>query len=121
MHLHWVTCGAERVWCPLETVNLSNVSVTGVYIIWVPNGRIVRVGIGDIRDRLQSHRSDPEITRHGGSQTPLLVTWAASSDLSWADLQGIERYLGNCLSPVEGKRFLDVVPIKVNLPWPEWS
>ena len=121
MHLHWVTCGPEKVWCPFDTVNLSNVMVTGVYIIWIPNGRIVRVGTGDIRDRLYSHRKDPAITQHGSLQTPLLVTWAAPANLSWADLQGIERYLGNRLGPVEGQRFPDVAPIEVNLPWPEWS
>ena len=51
-------------WCNLETVNLSNVNTTGVYIIWNTSSEVVRIGQGNIAARLQSHRQDPTILRY---------------------------------------------------------
>jgi hypothetical protein len=59
---NWVTCGNNN-WCPLETVNLSGVTVSGVYIIWHEGapGKVVYVGQGAISARLLAHRSDTRI------------------------------------------------------------
>lgn len=60
--LNWVKCGGG-VWCELALVNLENVNNTGVYVIWHGGqpSRYVRVGQGDIKDRLSKHRNDKEI------------------------------------------------------------
>ena len=112
--LSWVTCKGND-WCPLETVNLSEVDTTGVYIIWYNGnpGKVVRVGQGDIADRLTKHRKDQEILAHKKSGT-LYVTWASVADADERD--GIEAYFGQW-NPLVGDTFPDVEPIAVNSPW----
>ncbi len=114
MILNWVRCGEDRHFCSLEWLNLTNTSDVGVYIIWCSGDRVVRVGQGDIRERLSEHRRDNNILRHR-SRGQLLVSWASVSD---SCLRGkVERYLGDALDPIEGGRFPDVTPTQVNLPW----
>ncbi|MHC8510455.1 MAG: hypothetical protein ACYYKD_13920 [Rhodospirillales bacterium] len=91
----------------------------GVYIIWhngafSKNAEVVRVGQGDVEDRLSAHWQDVNITRHK-NRGMLLVTWAVV--LSEHTRDGIERFLGDTLKPLEGKRFPNAVPISVNYPW----
>lgn len=111
----WVKCQGN-VWCGLETVNLTKVNTTGVYIIWHGGnpGRVVRIGQGDIAKRIGEHRKDSKITAYRKSGT-LYVTWAAVA--SAADRDGIERYLADHWNPLVGDAFPDVVPIAVNSPW----
>jgi hypothetical protein len=63
LQLNWTKSRAET-WLNLLTVDLDDESldlVEGVYVIWHggdgPN--VVRVGQGNIRDRLKSHKIDP--------------------------------------------------------------
>jgi hypothetical protein len=111
--LNWVklTTGA---WCPFETVNLSNVSTMGVYIIWHAGnpGRVVRVGQGDISYRLTAHRKDKTVLAYGSYG--LLVTWAY---VPANQRDGVERYLAETWSPLVGDRFPYVPAIAVNSPW----
>jgi hypothetical protein len=102
-------------WLPLETVDLSYIATNGVYVIWHggQNPWTVRVGQGDIKDRLTAHRGDRVILAHK-SKGGLYVTWAA---LSAPYLAGVERYLANQLSPLVGDRHPDIAAIPVNLPW----
>lgn len=114
MRLEWIKCQNDQ-WCAFEFVDLSNVNTFGVYVIWHAGSsrpNTVRVGQGDIRERLTDHRSDPEILfyRSFGS---LLVTWATTD---FAPINGIERYLADQLNPLSGIRHPDVAPIPVNLP-----
>jgi len=115
MNVNWIKCQGDK-WCPLENVNLSDVDEAGVYIIWYNGnpGRVVRLGQGDIAERLKAHCKDPNITRYAKNGT-LLVTWAAVS--SQRDRDGIERYLANGWTPLVGDAFPDVTPIAVNSPW----
>lgn len=113
MQLNWVKCSGN-VWCPLETVNLEGIGdVGGVYLIWHggQTPRWVRVGQGNIKERLSAHRNDPQILEyrtHG-----LFVTWAAVvSNLR----DGIEAYLALQCNPLVGERFPDRIPVVVNLP-----
>lgn len=109
--LKWERCEGN-VWCPLGRLNLDHPyfrGVEGVYVIWSPAGRWVRVGQGVIADRLRAHRSDPAIMRHG----ELHVTWAGVDPLY---RERVERYLGDTLKPVVGSAFPNVVPLSVNLP-----
>jgi len=117
MIVSWVKCNPNN-WCNLDLLNLDSVSdVTGVYLIWHGQHnyfppRWVRVGQGDIGDRLSQHRNDPQVATYrplGG----LYVTWAeVSHDL----LDGVEAYLGECCKPLVGTRFPDCGLIAVNLP-----
>lgn len=112
--LQWATCGDQ--WCLLEDVDLSEVNAFGVYIIWCAE-KIVRVGIGNVKERLSAHRRDGTIDRHSNPHAPLSVTWATSDDLSWADLEGIGRFLVDQLDPAEGGDIPERMPIPVNFPW----
>ncbi len=102
-------------WCSLETVNLSNVTSYGVYIIWhggTPS-RVVRIGQGDVSSRLLSHRRDNAILAYR-KFGPLMVTWAA---VSASQIDGVERHLADRWKPLIGDAFPDVRPIAVNSPW----
>ncbi|MDD5326821.1 MAG: hypothetical protein PHY02_03290 [Phycisphaerae bacterium] len=116
MQLNWIKCQGD-VWGNLNTVNLAHAhfdSMSGVYVIWHGGGtpRTVRVGQGNIRDRLTAHRSDPDVQKYVG-QT-LYVTWASVPE---ASRDGVEAYLADILKPLEGQRFPNSTPIAVNLPW----
>ena len=113
MNLKWVKCD-DGNWCPLETLDLSYVNASGVYVIW-PDGypaRAVYVGQGNIASRLTDHRNDPTITRYGQFGV-LYATWALVSVPYW---DGVERYLADQLTPLEGTMHPNVTPIRVNLP-----
>lgn len=112
MQITWIKCQNDK-WCPLETVDLTNVTAEGVYIIWHGGspGRVVRVGQGKIADRLKQHKADREIMAY--IQHGLYVTWAS---VALADRGGVERYLANHYRPLVGDCFPDVIPIVVNLP-----
>jgi hypothetical protein len=113
MTLNWNKC-VGGIWCPFETVNLDGVGeVSGVYLIWHggANPRWVRVGQGNIKERLSVHRNDPQILAyrpHG-----LFVTWAA---VPAAQLDGVEAYLFDQCKPLVGERCPDCNVIPVNLP-----
>ncbi len=114
--VNWMKCGNTPNWCPFDTLNLASITAKlGVYIIWHAGNpsRTVKVGQGIIADRLAAHRLDPTITRHRANGS-LYVTWAG---LQASQLDGVECYLGNQLSPLVGDRFPARVPIPVNLPW----
>ena len=114
MLLEWIKCQNNQ-WCAFEFVDLSNVNAFGVYVIWhaSPSQRnTVRVGQGNIRERLTAHRSDPQILSYR-SHGPLLATWATTDSISAA---GIERFLAEQLNPLVGHRYPNVSPIPVNMP-----
>ena len=115
LNLNWIKCDENRQWCPLESVNLSSVTAEGVYIIWHEGNpsRVVRVGQGDIADRLKEHRDDPKILTYS-KRGILRVTWAP---VSAAQRDGVERYLADRWSPLVGDVFPDVESIAVNSPW----
>ena len=113
MELSWVKCGPA--FCSLEIVLLDNVDAVGVYIIWHnTSGRVVYVGEGIVKDRIQDHRKDSRILAHRGDGI-LLVTWASIED---PDARyGVENYLTRLFSPaVQAARKGDVPEIAVNLP-----
>jgi hypothetical protein len=116
MHtVEWIKCGDGANWCPFDSVDLSGVKATGVYIIWHEGnpGRTVRVGQGGIAQRIREHRNDQKITKYRSSGT-LRVTWAA---VAVAQLDGVERYLADWLKPLVGDAYPDVAPVQVNSPW----
>jgi hypothetical protein len=110
----WVKCGNGNNWCPFESVDLDGVDAKGIYVIWYNGnpGRVVRVGQGDVKDRLTKHRVDKQILAY--KDKGLLVTWASVSS---SQRDGIERYLADQYSPLVGDAYPDVLPIAVNSPW----
>ena len=113
--LDWVKGDKGAAWHALETVDLSNVTARGIYIIWHEGnpGRVVRIGFGDVARRLEAHRNDRTILAYG-AKGALHVTWAAASDDA---RQGAVRHLADQWSPLVVDVFLDVPPIAVNSPW----
>lgn len=112
MNLTWIKCSNN--WCSFLSLNLQaeyfNILREGVYIIWQPStGRVIRVGQGDIKDRITKHRENEEITQYNN----LFVTWAEVSSFY---MDGVENYLATQLNPLVGDRFPNVSPIEVNIP-----
>lgn len=113
LHLRWIK-SQNDTWLPLETVNLAGVNALGVYIIWHKGqpGKVVRVGQGDIADRIIAHRKDPAVLAY--RDRGLLVTWAA---VPAHQRDGVERYLADHWQPLIGDRFPTALPLAVNSPF----
>jgi len=114
MQVSWIK-STTGTWLPLMAVDLSNVNTFGVYMIWHGGNpaRVVRLGQGDIRSRLNAHRNDRTITAYGQHGT-LMVTLAA---VPAGQADGVERYLANTWPPLVGDAFPHALPIAVNSPW----
>jgi hypothetical protein len=121
--LHWNKCTSVNGdgWCGFNTLNLAHNlahphldDVRGVYIVWHggPQPRVVRVGQGDIRERLTFQRANADVQAY--SQNGLFVTWAS---VPVAEYDGVERYLSDLMKPLTGDRWPDVLPIPVNSPF----
>lgn len=116
LNIKWGTCGDNNHWCDLRNLTLPlNGTPRGVYMIWHGGNpsRVVRVGQGDISDRLAKHRKDPAIIGYSARGT-LCVTWAT---VPAHQRDGVERYLADHWDPLAGGAFPDVGPIAVNSPW----
>lgn len=113
--VHWFKCGKDGHYCDFETLDLSTVTETGVYIIWHTGnpGRVVRVGQGKVADRIAAHRNDKKVTVYK-KDGALRVTWAA---LPAHQIDGVERYLADTWPPLVGDAFPDVAPLAVNSPF----
>ena len=119
MNLLWLKC-ENNAWCSLRDVDLSHSyydNFVGIYIIWYWNkfgeAVTIKVGQGNIRERLKAHNTDPQIQAY--AHLNLLVTWTSlPSNL----LDGAEAYLGKVLKPRVGSLFPDAKPIPVSLPFP---
>ncbi len=115
VQLSWISWSTEGKRLPLRTVNLSNVETVGVYVIWHSGQkpRVVRVGQGDIAERLRCHREDSCVLAYE-VYGQLFVTWAA---VPARLVDGVERYLAEYWKPLVGDRFPQVGPIAVNSPF----
>ena len=114
MQIEWIKCDGD-VWCDFLYLNLRNEhfdDLNGVYIIFLIYPKIitVRVGSGNIRERLNDHRNNNEILEYQN----LKVTWAR---VNANQMEGVEKFLADTLDPLIGERFPDRTPIPVNLPW----
>jgi hypothetical protein len=119
--LSWRRCGGEGHWCKFLQLNLKRDSLAkgGVYVIWFeePTGarKTVYVGQGKpVADCLARHRERTPITRHQKDGHILRVTWAK---VGKEERGGVERYLADTLDPLEGDRWSNDDPVRVNLPW----
>jgi hypothetical protein len=116
MKVSWYRCGMNNEFCLLDKVNLNLPMFddkNGVYIIWSNNvKRVLKIGSGQIRERLMEHINNPEILIY----KDLYVTWTF---VEGEQMLGIEKYLGDLYEPIIGDRFPDVTPVVVNLPFGE--
>ena len=102
----------------LDSLIFSRIQTAGVYVIWQSGGMlyrptIIRVGQGDIGNRLQAHLNDTAVNRYNTQGNPLYVTWAEAGLLV---RDGVERYLAETYRPLVGDRFPDAPRLVVNLP-----
>ena len=116
MNVHWTKCEGG-IWCKLHEVNLNHHyfnNLIGVYVIFhsLHNPRTVRVGQGSIKDRIEAHRTDPEVQAY--NYLGLYVTWA---HIPANSLDGVEAFLAQHLRPLVGQNFPNALPVQVNLPW----
>ena len=111
LHFRWAK--PENGWHDLNSVELEDAKVYGVYVIWHEGdpGRVVCVGQGNIRDRLKFHRRNAEVKKFAKHGT-LRVMWAAV-EVHLVD--GVERYLADHLKPLVADVRRDATPIVVNL------
>ena len=116
MALRWTRCQGD-VWCKLNAVNLQHEHfdhADGVYMIWHggKTPRVVYVGQGNIRKRLQFHRNNTKIQQY--ANLDLFVTWAV---VPQERRNGVEVYLATHWRPLIGENHSDAAPIAVNFPW----
>ena len=113
--VNWNKCEGD-VWCPLQKLKLSTITEEeGVYVIWYGDDSpyVVYVGKGIFRQRFSVHRNDADILSHAIFGT-LYVTWASVSDIQQ---NGVEQYLTEQYSPLEGDHTYTGRLIPVNLPF----
>jgi hypothetical protein len=114
MNVNWIKCKNNN-WCSLNTVDLQSNhfdNLEGVYVIWCGDGgSCIKVGQGNIQDRIAAHRKDPDIQEY--SNRNLLASWA---ELSPQHHDGVEAYLADRLNPLAGERYPNVQRITINLP-----
>lgn len=115
----WKKCGDDAHWCDFFKLDLRKDlgGDAGAYLIFYlgsaqENGRVVRVGQGNVAERLASHRQDPKVTAY--KSKGLLVTWAI---VHGQQQDGVEKYLSDFFDPLIGERFPNRVPIEVNSPF----
>jgi len=116
MHLNWIRYNSGK-WCQLNSLALDNShfdGLGGIYIIWHGGKKpaTVKVGQGNIRDRLTHYKNDWEVQVY--KELGLYVTWAAVN-LEYRD--GIETFLAKRLKPMVRRRITSAKDIQVNLPW----
>ena len=115
LELMWGTCGKDQHWCDFFDLQLPlKNDPEGVYIIWLEGllPATVRVGQGNITERLRVHRRESKITDYS-QQGVLKVTWATVPERLRG---GIEAFLEDTLAPLVGERFPEADPNPVNLP-----
>jgi hypothetical protein len=112
LSLGWVKYQSGE-WCDLLGLDLSQVSASGVYVIWQGglSRRCVRVGSGIIRERLSAHRNDEDILAY--QEHGLYVTWASVHPNQQLD---VEAFRAGYYQPLVGERFPNRTQIPVNLP-----
>lgn len=114
LNVTWVK-SIQNEWLKFQTFNIDSANSDGVYIIWHGGnpGKVVYVGQGDVKSRLQAHRNNTEITNYAKAGI-LYVTWAS---VSASQKDGVERYLADTWNPLVGDAHPNTNPIAVNSPW----
>lgn len=121
MTIIWVK-NSNGQWYDLLSLNLEAPYFTnrrGVYVIWysAPGiAKVIKVGQGNISERLKEHRNNPEILKYS-QYGQIKVTWAVVDNVTFLEthLNGIEAFLSDAYVPLVGEeRYLGVERIPVN-------
>lgn len=118
----WVKNTQNNDWFDFLRLNLDApyfAGKRGIYVIWYTSpsvAKVVRLGQGDIADRLKEHRSNPEIMKFS-SVGQLKVSWIIVDNIviSNNDLNGIEQFLAKTYSPSVGIYPTNYIDIPVTL------
>lgn len=117
VEVNWLkeTHAGQTYWPCLETFSLKTITTSGVYVIWHGGNcpKTIRVGQGNVADRLGKHLQEEHILRYRECGT-LFATWTS---IPKHQRGGVEKFLADGLHPLEGCRFPNETPIQVNLPW----
>jgi len=123
-YVHWVKNTQNNEWFDFLRLNLDSPYFTnrrGIYVIWYTSpiastSKVIRLGQGDLVNRLREHRSDPSILSYS-QYGQMKVTWAVVDNITLYenDLGGVEAYLADQYSPLVGQRFPLVSQISINL------
>ena len=118
--LNWFNRDSNNQNYQLFGVDLSHShfdDLEGVYIISRAYGIIpkaIYVGQGIIKNRLYTHRSNPDILQYYSKAKPLYVAWA---EVPWEYKTGVEMYLHDELTPLVGEPPQgNPTPLRVSLP-----
>lgn len=121
LNVYWVRNTQTNQWFDFLRLNLNApyfVNKEGVYIIFYSSpseARVIRIGSGNLKERLEEHRKNPAILEYS-RLGQLKVTWvvADNNPLSHEQLLGVEAYLARIYSPISGDRYPTVTEIPVN-------
>lgn len=122
MQINWVKNSQNNRYFDFLRLNINATYFSGkvgVYVIWYASpskSRVIRVGQGNIGERLREHRNNPQILQYS-SLGQLKVSWAIADGISFQkdQLDGVEAFLANNYNPLIGDRFPNVKQIPVNL------
>ena len=84
----------------------------GVYVIWIETdvGQIaLYVGQGNIKQRIDIHNRNEYIVEYYPS--------VSCAEVNYGEMDGIEKYLSEKLSPLFGERWPNILPTPVNSPF----
>ncbi|WP_300752213.1 hypothetical protein [uncultured Brachyspira sp.] len=133
--LEWKKCipnesNNDNHWCNLVNLEKKDLNYNGVYIIWYPKGPVLKIGSGNIRERLEKHSNKNEDFYKGLMKynkknntnfnlEDLLVTFA---QVNGNQMEGVEAYLANIYknvldSETTAIRFPNKKMIEVNNPF----
>lgn len=109
----WAKNPLNSEWYRFFTIDLSEISGEGVYIVWEAgaSSKALYVGKGIISDRLSIHRRDKKMLQYRMT-APILASWAVVPTSLCA---GVERYLIDTYNPIYNEQTPDVTPVAVNL------
>ncbi len=127
--VNWIKKDNDMKWHNLVELEKNSLDYNGVYIIWYPKGRMLKIGSGNIKERLEKHSNENgdfyksliEFNKKNNTQyklKDLLVTFAK---VNGNQMEGVEAYLADkykALLPEETAiRFPNKEKIKVNTPF----
>lgn len=118
LQVNWIKNSQNNDWFDLLRLNLEGsyfIGKKGVYVIWYTSpgiAKVIRLGSGNISERLKEHRSNPDIIKYS-SYGQLKVSWIILDEY---EMPRVEQYLSRIYSPIVGDRYPEAIEeIQVNL------
>ena len=120
--VNWIKNTQNNDWFDFLRLNLDApyfVGKRGIYVIWYTNpsiAKVVRLGQGNLGDRLKDHRSNSQITEYSNIGQ-LKVSWLVVDNISIfeRELSGIENFLARIYSPLVGDAFPQATEVPITL------